>query len=103
MKKLNISFICKELTMLRRFFYPSLVGMIFLALTLTLGCKDGDTPAGAPPQMPPPVVDFHTITPQAYTPTSELPGRVAPVRSAQIRARVAGIILSRNFEEGSDV
>ena len=88
--------------MLRRFFYPGLLGMLFLSLMLT-GCKDEGAPEGAPPKMPPPVVDFHTIETRVYTPESELPGRVAPVRSAQVRARVAGIILTRNFEEGSDV
>ena len=34
---------------------------------------------------------------------SSLPGRVEPMRVAEVRARVAGIVLSRNFEEGADV
>ncbi|WP_139803582.1 efflux RND transporter periplasmic adaptor subunit, partial [Cronobacter sakazakii] len=34
---------------------------------------------------------------------SSLPGRVEPVRVAEVRARVAGIVLSREFEEGADV
>lgn len=35
--------------------------------------------------------------------TDSLPGRVVPVREAQVRARVAGIVMKRHFEEGTDV
>jgi membrane fusion protein (multidrug efflux system) len=35
--------------------------------------------------------------------TTELPGRIDPVRVAQVRARVDGIVLHRNFHEGADV
>jgi multidrug efflux system membrane fusion protein len=35
--------------------------------------------------------------------TTDLPGRVEPVRIAEVRARVAGIVLTRHFQEGSDV
>lgn len=35
--------------------------------------------------------------------STELPGRVTPVRVAEVRARVAGIVLKRAFDEGSDV
>ncbi|MGE8636680.1 MAG: efflux RND transporter periplasmic adaptor subunit, partial [Achromobacter piechaudii] len=43
------------------------------------------------------------VQPQRYALSSTLPGRVEPVRVAEVRARVAGIVLSRNFEEGADV
>jgi membrane fusion protein, multidrug efflux system len=33
----------------------------------------------------------------------DLPGRIAPTRIAEVRARVSGIVVSRNFEQGSDV
>lgn len=35
--------------------------------------------------------------------TSELPGRVEPMRVAEVRARVAGIVMKKHFEEGADV
>ena len=35
--------------------------------------------------------------------TSELPGRIEPVRVAEVRARVAGIVVQKRFEEGADV
>lgn len=34
---------------------------------------------------------------------SELPGRVEPLRVAEVRARVAGIVMRKRFEEGADV
>jgi len=33
----------------------------------------------------------------------ELPGRIAPTRIAEVRARVSGIVTERTFEQGSDV
>jgi membrane fusion protein (multidrug efflux system) len=35
--------------------------------------------------------------------TTELPGRISPVREAQVRARATGILLRRLFEEGANV
>jgi membrane fusion protein (multidrug efflux system) len=37
------------------------------------------------------------------TVTTELPGRINPVREAQVRARATGILLKRHFEEGTNV
>lgn len=48
-------------------------------------------------------VEALAVKTEPFTVISELPGRVEPVRTAQVRARVAGIVLSRNFTEGSDV
>lgn len=50
-----------------------------------------------------PVVEVVNVQPQPFAVTSELPGRIEPVRVAEVRARVAGIVLSRHFEEGADV
>ena len=52
---------------------------------------------------PPPEIGVVTITPESVALTTELPGRIDPVRVAQVRARVDGIVLHRNFREGSDV
>jgi len=64
------------------------------------GCG-GRPPAGF--QMPPPEVSVVTIAPEAVARTTELPGRIDPVRVAQVRARVDGIVLHRYFREGADV
>ncbi|HEU4650033.1 MAG TPA: efflux RND transporter periplasmic adaptor subunit, partial [Croceibacterium sp.] len=59
-------------------------------------------PASAPAP-PPPEVGVVTVAPQAVALQTELPGRVEPVRVAQVRARVNGVVLKRAFQEGSEV
>ncbi|MDH4870018.1 MexC family multidrug efflux RND transporter periplasmic adaptor subunit [Pseudomonas sp. BN515] len=44
-----------------------------------------------------------TVVTEPLVLTSELPGRIEPVRVAEVRARVAGIVLEKRFEEGADV
>lgn len=78
---------------------------ILSALTLA-ACGQGQqqAPGGAPPGgMPPPEVDVVTVAPGSATLTRELPGRLEAVRTAQVRARVEGIIEKRLFSEGSEV
>jgi membrane fusion protein (multidrug efflux system) len=60
---------------------------------------------GPPPSaaMPPPEVAVVTVAPKSLTVTTELPGRLEASRVAQVRARAAGIVLKREFREGSDV
>lgn len=58
-------------------------------------------PGGAAP--PPPEVEVITVAAASATVTRELPGRLQAVRTAQVRARVEGIVERRLFTEGSDV
>ena len=58
---------------------------------------------GAPPPPPPPEVSVMTVAPTAVVNMVELPGRVAAVRTAEVRARVDGIVEQRLYTEGSDV
>jgi membrane fusion protein, multidrug efflux system len=60
----------------------------------------GGNPAAA---MPPPEVGVVTVKPGAVGLVTELPGRLEASRVAQVRARVAGIVLKREFREGSEV
>lgn len=71
-----------------------------LALT-SPGC--GRKPAAAPPAMPPAAVTFLSATAETVTITRDLPGRINPLRMAEIRARVPGILLKKSFTEGADV
>ena len=48
-------------------------------------------------------VGVMTVQPERVTLHRELPGRTSPLRVAEVRARVDGIVLERRFEEGSDV
>ncbi|WP_431260505.1 efflux RND transporter periplasmic adaptor subunit [Roseateles chitinivorans] len=53
--------------------------------------------------MPPANVGVVTVGQQAVALQTELPGRVEALRTAQVRARVNGVILKRLFTEGSEV
>ena len=53
--------------------------------------------------MPPAEVGVVTVAPEIVALQTELPGRVSPVRVAQVRARVNGVVLQRLFREGSEV
>jgi membrane fusion protein (multidrug efflux system) len=83
--------------------------LIFFALLLTAilsGCSGGDKPAAGPGQgaaMPPSEVDVITVASGNVTLTQDLPGRLQAYRTAQVRARVEGVVEKRLFEEGSDV
>lgn len=68
-------------------------------LTLT-AC--GKHPQG-PMQMPPPQVGVIRAEPQNEPLTKDLVGRLSAFRSADVRARVAGVLLKRDYTEGSDV
>jgi membrane fusion protein (multidrug efflux system) len=79
---------------------------LFLFLSLLAACSPNDKsgPAGpGPGAMPPPEVDVMQVGRSAATLTRELPGRVIAVRTAQVRARIEGIVEKRLFKEGSDV
>lgn len=81
---------------------------LLLALPLIAACGPNDKnapagPGGAPGGMPPPEVEVIKVGRSSATLTPELPGRVEAVRSAEVRARVEGIVEKRLFKEGSDV
>ena len=56
-----------------------------------------------PPPPPPPEVTTVTIGVQPITNVVELPGRVQAFRTAEVRARVDGIVQRRLYQEGTDV
>lgn len=82
--------------------------LAIIAIAAALGAcgkdKEADKPAAPPPGAGAPVqVGVVTVAAQPVTLTKELPGRTSALRVAEVRARVNGIVLSRLFEEGSDV
>lgn len=83
----------------------ALTTSLILPLVLALAACGGDpAPAqGGPGGMPAPEVSVVTVKPGEFALSSELPGRLEAVRSAEVRARVAGVVLKRAFQEGSDV
>jgi membrane fusion protein (multidrug efflux system) len=75
---------------------------IVLALTLALaGCKpSGGQPAGG---FPPPVVTVVSVQPRDIPVTYEYVAQTAGYREVEVRARVTGILLKRNYREGAAV
>lgn len=81
------------------------------ALALVLAACGGQSQqqgAGAPggaggQQAAPPPVSFIVVQQQAVPLTSELPGRLSPYESSDVRPQVNGIILERLFTEGDMV
>lgn len=59
--------------------------------------------AGGPPAMPPMEVSVVVASPGEALLTKELPGRLQAWRTAEVRARVEGIVEERLFNEGSEV
>ena len=70
-----------------------------LAVSLLAGCNTAN-PAPAPP---PPQVSVVTVHRGSVPISIELPGRTNAFLVAQVRARVDGIVLKRDFKEGGEV
>ena len=78
--------------------------VLFLSLTsLLLLPSCGKKPPAAPSQMPPAAVTFLPAATETVTITRDLPGRIDAFRTAEIRARIPGILLEKAYEEGADV
>ncbi len=71
-----------------------------VAIGAALLASCGEAP---PPPPSPPEVTTITIGTQPISNVVELPGRVQAFRTAEVRARVDGIIQRRLYEEGTDV
>ena len=82
------------------------VGGLSLALLALTACgKSEEPPAQAPSGggRPAPAVGVVTVQPGDVALLTELPGRLEASRTAEVRARAAGILQKRLFREGSDV
>jgi membrane fusion protein (multidrug efflux system) len=85
------------------------VGLSALLVSVLAACGQGDGKGGAAgakagaPAMPPAQVGVVTVQLDSVPVITELPGRLEAVRTAQVRARVAGILQKRQFTEGADV
>ncbi|WP_211451768.1 efflux RND transporter periplasmic adaptor subunit [Collimonas antrihumi] len=76
------------------------ITLAIAVLSAVAACGKKPDAKGAPP---PAGVSVITIAPERLALTTELPGRLEATRIAQIGARAAGIVLKRDFREGSDV
>lgn len=73
------------------------------AVMMAVAVSACDDKQAAAPQIPPPEVVVQTIQPQRVPLYTDLPGRTASFRIAEVRPQVGGIVLKRLFEEGSEV
>ena len=73
---------------------------LLAALVVLGGCVDAKEAPQAPP---PPEVSVVTVYKTSVPVVTELPGRTSAYLVAQVRARVDGIVLKREFNEGADV
>ena len=73
--------------------------LFIISAALLMACKD------KPPALSkaPPEVAVVTVSPTSLTVNAEFPGRLEAARTAEVRARVAGVVLKRYFSEGSIV
>lgn len=79
------------------------LAVAFVSAALT-GCGSGESQKNTEINIPPPPeVDVITITRSSAVLTQDLPGRTQAFRTAQVRARVEGLVEKRIFTEGSNV
>ncbi|HBO9224972.1 TPA: efflux RND transporter periplasmic adaptor subunit [Pseudomonas aeruginosa] len=76
------------------------IGALAMAIALA-GCGPAEERQEAAEMVLP--VEVLTVQAEPLALSSELPGRIEPVRVAEVRARVAGIVVRKRFEEGADV
>ena len=74
-----------------------------LVVWVLSGCSEGPASPSSEDSLSVPEVGVVELQPAALAVIRELPGRIAPTRIAEVRARVSGIVVNRNFEQGSDV
>ena len=78
----------------------TLLSSLMASALLLSGCDNAGT---QPPQSQAPHVLVHVVTSAPLSVTTELPGRTSAFRVAEVRPQVSGIILHRNFTEGTDI
>ena len=89
--------------------YSVFVLLPLAALLSLSACKPqsaapgGGQSSGPGGGMPPAEVEVITVAPRNVPRTLEAPGRLQAVRTAEVRARVEGILERRSYSEGSEV
>ncbi len=88
--------------MMKKMLFKSKWAVVIASALALSGCFEGDKPAAAG-GMPSVSVVALTMQPQDVLIKAELPGRTKASKIAEVRPQVGGIILERNFVEGSYV
>lgn len=77
--------------------------VVVLLASLIVACNSKNEPAAHSMPMPPPQVTVQEIAPQTVDVALEYTGQISGVRDAEVRARVTGVLLHRNYVEGAVV
>ena len=77
--------------------------MLAAMAPLLAGCNEPTAVAAVAAAPAEPEVGTFTVRPQSRALVRELPGRIAPTRVSEVRARVSGIIVERLFQQGTEV
>ena len=80
--------------------FSLLPSFIIMSAVLLAGCNDQGETQAHPAELQ---VNVHVVEKAPLAVTTELPGRTTAFRIAEVRPQVSGIVLKRNFTEGSDV
>lgn len=90
---------------MRRIAFAPLLILCMLIVIGMAGCKGSapSGPGGMAGSMPPPDVGVITAKPTVVSLQQDLVGRLSAIRSADVRARVPGVLEKRVYVEGSDV
>ena len=80
--------------------FSLLPSFIIVSAALLAGCNDQGEAQAHPAE---PQVIVHVVEKAPLAVTTELPGRTTAFRIAEVRPQVSGIVLKRNFTEGSDI
>ena len=75
--------------------------MLAVLAPMLAGCNERT--ATAAPSASEPDVSVVVVQPRARAVVRELPGRISPMRVAEVRPRVSGIIVERLFHQGGEV
>lgn len=78
---------------------PSRASLLYLSLFALAGCGKGDPPSVSPP----PQVGVVKAALQTVPLNRDLVGRLSAYYSANVTARVSGVLVKRAFTEGADV
>lgn len=74
-----------------------------LTVSLTFAALSGCGKSDPPPAPPPPQVTVLDANPQNVPLTRSLVGRLSAYYSANVTARVSGVLVKRRYTEGSEV
>jgi membrane fusion protein (multidrug efflux system) len=81
----------------------SRAAVLILCSSVLAACGPKGPPGGAAGGMPPALVAVQEVQPRTIPVEFEYPAQTAGSREAEVRSRVAGILLKRNYEEGASV